>query len=95
MSKTARLHDCTKFNRLTFQTALPGSCRSKNKIYRSNHTQSGPDVIQFERLLEVKQSKRYEYRKRNCLLNNFELTNTEASLLKADAVCRHLKRILK
>ncbi len=56
---------------LIFSARILG--RTKNKIDRTEKTQSRPQVIEFKRLLHVKHGKGHEDAKRNDFLQNLQL----------------------
>lgn len=66
---------------------------SKNEVDRAQQAKPCPEVVGFERLVHVENSKRDEHAERDDLLNNLELP--ERKVLKAYSVARDLEHIFK
>lgn len=71
---------------------VKSNLRAKHEIHRTQQTERGLKVIQFERFVHVEHGEGGEDRQGNDFLHDFELR--QAHLGVADAIGRHLDQIL-
>lgn len=67
--------------------------RPEHEVDRAEDAESGPEVIQFDRLLHVENGEWYKHRERDDFLHDFQLRKRELGV--ADPVGRNLKQIFK
>ena len=66
---------------------------AKDEIHRADQAQTSPEIVPFERLVQIEHRERDEHGQRDDLLHDLELAHAE--LCMADAVGRHLQQVFE
>ncbi len=77
----------------TVGLGLPAYPPAEHEIGRSDQAQSGPQVVELERLLHIEEDETGKHTHGDHLLHDLELPQIE--IPEADPVCRNLQNILK